>query len=110
MILSAVTFFPVVGVVAVLLLPRARPALAKAAALAFTVATFVLSLPLWIHFKPGSADYQFVEQRGWMPSLGISYHLGIDGISLLLVLLTTFLMPLVILSAWQYIEDRWKEF
>ena len=56
------------------------------------------------------ADYQFEEQRAWIPSLGISYHLGIDGISLLLVLLTTFLMPLTLLASWHSIEKRWKEF
>ena len=72
--------------------------------------TFLVSIPLWTRFDAGSADYQFVEHRAWMPSLGISYHLGIDGISLLLVLLTTFLVPLVLLSAWDAIESRLKEF
>src|SRR5262249_47658080 len=61
-------------------------------------------------FNPQVAGYQFVELRPWMPSLGISYHLGLDGISVLLVLLTTFLMPLSLLSSWHSIETRWKEF
>ena len=51
-----------------------------------------------------------MEQRAWMPSFGISYHLGVDGISLLLVLLTTFLMPLTLLASWHSVERRWKEF
>src|SRR5262245_33969069 len=63
-----------------------------------------------MRFDRSDVDYQLEEQRPWMPSFGISYHLGIDGISLLLVMLTTFLMPIVLLSAWHYIESRWKEF
>ena len=110
MILSLVTFLPVVGAALIMLLPRDREELVKGTALGTGVATFLASLPLWTHFDAGSADYQFVEQRGWMPTLGISYHLGIDGISLLLVLLTTFLVPLVLLSAWYSIEARVKEF
>jgi NADH-quinone oxidoreductase subunit M len=109
MILSTVTFLPALGALAVLLLPR-RDGLARVAALLVSLLTFAVSLPLWTRFNGASADYQFVEQRAWMPSFGISYHVGIDGISLLLVLLTTFLMPVVVLSSWRYIEARWKEF
>src|SRR5262249_39460922 len=58
----------------------------------------------------GPAEDQFVEQRAWLPAFGLSYPPGVDGISLLLVLLTTFLMPLTLLSAWHAIESRWKEF
>ncbi len=110
MLLSLVTFVPAVGAVVVMLLPRSREELAKGAALLASVVTFLVSLPLWFRFDPKVAEYQFVEQRPWMPSLGISYHLGIDGISVLLVLLTTFLVPLVLLSAWYSIESRVKEF
>ncbi len=109
-LLSIVTFLPAAGAVLVFLLPRRQEALTKAAALAVTVVAFAASLPLYWGFDSAVADYQFVELRAWMPTLGISYHLGIDGISLLLVLLTTFLMPLVLLSAWRAIESRWKEF
>jgi NADH-quinone oxidoreductase subunit M len=109
-ILSTVTFLPALGAALIFLMPRNRPGAVRQAAFWTTVATFVVSLPLWLRFDRGSADYQFVEHRGWMPSLGISYHLGIDGISLLLVLLTTFLVPLVLLSAWHAVEFRWKEF
>jgi NADH-quinone oxidoreductase subunit M len=109
-ILSTVTFLPAVGAVLVALLPRAREGVVKMVALGVTLLTFVVSLPLWAAFNPEVAGYQFVETRAWMPSLGISYHLGLDGISVLLVLLTTFLMPLSLLASWHSIETRWKEF
>jgi NADH-quinone oxidoreductase subunit M len=109
-LLTLVTFLPAVGAAVVLLLPRRQEPLTKLLALATTVVTFGVSLPLYFGFDATSADYQFVEQVAWIPSLGVSYHLGVDGISVLLVLLTTFLMPLVILSSWASIESRWKEF
>src|SRR6266508_2814357 len=110
MLLTVVTFLPALATLLVSSLPRGRPELVKATAFAVTAATFLASVPLYLRFDPASAGYQFVEQQAWMPSLGISYHVGIDGISLLLVLLTTFLMPLTLLSAWHAIESRWKEF
>jgi NADH-quinone oxidoreductase subunit M len=109
-ILSAVTFLPVVGAALVFLLPRRAEGLVKVTALATTLVTFAVSVPLFTRFDASLSAYQFVEQRAWMPTLGVSYHLGVDGISLLLVLLTTFLMPLVLLSSWHSIERRWKEF
>ena len=110
MILSTITFLPLVGAVAVAFMPRRQEAAVKGLALAVSVLTFVVSLPLYAVFNPAVADYQFVEARTWMPTLGVTYHLGVDGISLLLVLLTTFLMPLTILASWHSIERRWKEF
>ncbi len=109
-VLSIVTFLPAVGAVVVALLPRGRVALARWCAFLAAAATFAASLPLYVRFDAGSADYQFVERVRWMPSFGISYHLGIDGISLLLVLLTTFLSALALLSSWRAVEDRVKEF
>ena len=109
-LLSAVTFLPAAGAVLVFLLPRRRDAAIKALTVAVAVATFAASVPLYWGFDPARADYQFPDWHAWMPTLGISYRLGVDGISLLLVLLTTFLMPLVMLSAWNAIESRWKEF
>jgi len=109
-LLSTVTFLPALGAVLVFLLPRRAEALARQVAFAVAVVTFVVSLPLYFGFSPATPDYQFVEQQAWMPTLGVSYHLGVDGISLLLVLLTTFLMPLVLLSSWSSVEARWKEF
>jgi NADH-quinone oxidoreductase subunit M len=109
-LLTLVTFLPVAGAVLVLLLPRRQDSTVRLVTLTTTLVTFVVSLPLYFHFDPVSADYQFVEQKAWIPSLGVTYHLGVDGLSVLLVLLTTFLMPLVILSSWTSIESRWKEF
>ena len=109
-ILSAVTFLPVLGAAVVFLLPRRAEGLVKVTALATSLVTFAVSVPLFTRFDASLSAYQFVEQRTWMPTLGVSYHLGVDGISLLLVLLTTFLMPLVLLSSWHSIERRWKEF
>jgi NADH-quinone oxidoreductase subunit M len=109
-VLSAVTFLPVVGAALIFVLPRRWESLVKVTALATSIVTFAVSVPLFTRFDASLSAYQFVEQRAWMPTLGVSYHLGVDGISLLLVLLTTFLMPLVLLSSWHSIERRWKEF
>ena len=110
MLLTVVTFLPALGALLLFLLPRDRPDLVKTTSVAVTAVTFFASLPLYLSFDPASAGYQFSEHRLWMPSLGISYHVGVDGISVLLVLLTTFLTPLTMLSAWNAIESRWKEF
>jgi NADH-quinone oxidoreductase subunit M len=110
MILSTVTFLPVVGAVAIALVPRDREETVKRVAFVTALATFLASVPLFAGFDARSPDYQFVEMVPWMPSFGIGYHLGVDGISLLLVLLTTFLMPLTLLASWHSIERRWKEF
>jgi NADH-quinone oxidoreductase subunit M len=109
-LLTLVTFVPLVGAILVLLLPRRQEHVTKLATLATTLVTFAISLPVYFRFDAASADYQFVEQRAWIPSLGVTYHVGVDGISVLLVLLTTFLMPLVLLSSWTSVESRWKEF
>ncbi|MGH7278067.1 MAG: NADH-quinone oxidoreductase subunit M [Candidatus Rokuibacteriota bacterium] len=109
-LLSAVTFLPALGAVALLLVPRGAAGALRAGGLAVAVATFLLSVPLYVGFDGASAAYQFEEQLPWIPSFGVSYHLGIDGISLLLVLLTTLLTPLALASAWHAVEDRVKEF
>ena len=109
-VLSTVTFLPVLGALVIFLVPRRSEELIKVVALITSLIAFVVSVPLYTRFDAGTAEYQFVEQHAWMPAFGISYHLGVDGISLLLVLLTTFLMPLTVLSAWHAIESRWKEF
>jgi len=109
-LLTVVTFLPLGGAVALMLVDRGREALLRGAALAIAVATFLISLPLYFGFDAGSADYQFEIVARWMPSLGVGYHVGIDGISLWLVLLTTFLTPIALASAWHAVEDRGKEF
>jgi NADH-quinone oxidoreductase subunit M len=78
--------------------------------LAFTLAEAALSLPLYWLFNPHTAEFQFKQDTPWIPSLNIHYTLGLDGISLLLVLLTTLVMPLCVLASWTYIKTRVKEF
>jgi len=109
-LLSVVTFLPALGAVALALLPRGRDELLRRGALAVSLATFVLSIPLYVSFDAASPDFQFEEFLRWMPGLGVGYHVGIDGISLLLVLLTTFLTPVALASAWESIEEGTKEF
>jgi NADH-quinone oxidoreductase subunit M len=77
---------------------------------AFTTALALFSLQLWWEFDPTTAKFQFAESASWIPALKINYAVGIDGISLLLVLLTTLIMPLCVLASWRYIQTRLKEF
>ena len=83
---------------------------ARNVALWTSMITFILSLFLWTGFDTTTAEFQFVERRPWIEGYAISYHLGIDGISLLFVLLTTFLMPLCLLASWDAIKTRVKEY
>jgi NADH-quinone oxidoreductase subunit M len=111
-LLSVVTFLPLVGTALLVLLPRDEGRQHKAVALLTTLVTFFVSLGLWAGFdaRPGAPEFQFEEMYAWVPSVGISYHVGLDGVALLLVMLTTALMPIVVLSTWKAIQDRPKEF
>jgi NADH-quinone oxidoreductase subunit M len=115
MILTTIIFLPLVGALLVLLVggggdrPDREPAV-RAVALAFSILTFAATLYLWWRFNPGSADFQFIENRTWLPQFGISYHLGIDGISLFLIVLTGFLTPLALLSSWESVHKNVKLF
>jgi NADH-quinone oxidoreductase subunit M len=109
-ILSIVTFLPAAGAAALALVPRRAEGALRVGALLVALATFAASLPIWLGFDGDSPEYQFEEIARWMPGLGVSYHVGIDGISVLLVMLTTFLTPIALASAWQAIEERTKEF
>ena len=108
-ILTWVTFVPLIGAILILLLLRQAKA-ARVTALVVTVLDFVLSLHLWFNFDPGRGDDQFVERVAWLFGGNIQYHLGMDGISLVLVMLTTFLGPVVILSTFAAIRERVAEF
>ncbi len=110
MLLSTLVWLPTLGAAALLLLDRRDTRRLRQVALAVTAATFIVSGLLWIGFDRARPGMQFAEQRAWIPGAGISYHLGVDGISLLLVLLTALLMPLCILSAWTQVTTRVKEF
>lgn len=108
-ILSVLTFLPLVGAVAILLMDKRSAGLIKGWAFTVAVANLAISLPLWWLFDPSNPGMQFVEKYSWIPSLGIEYHLGIDGISLLLVLLSTFLSVICIAASWS-VEKRIKEY
>ncbi|QDB99927.1 NADH-quinone oxidoreductase subunit M [Mesorhizobium sp. 8] len=111
-ILSTVTFLPLVGVLLILFVrdesENARRNI-RMIALWTTIITFVISIFIWTGFDNSQAGFQFVEKRGWLDS-GISYHMGVDGISMLFVILTTFLMPLCILASWESIQKRVKAY
>ncbi len=111
-ILSAVTFLPLVGV-ALLLLTREDSPYGRRnilnVSLLTTVFTFILSLFVWIGFDYSNPGFQMIEQHEWLGT-GIAYYLGVDGISMLFVILTTFLMPFCVLASWNSIEKRLKEY
>jgi NADH-quinone oxidoreductase subunit M len=111
-LLSFVTFLPLFGVLMIFLI-RGDEAMvarnARAVALFVTIATFLLSLVLWVLFDPSTADFQFVEEATWL-MVGIDYRMGIDGISLLFVILTTFLMPFCILASWKSVTERVQDY
>jgi NADH-quinone oxidoreductase subunit M len=113
-ILSLLTFLPLAGALFILTVRDDDPKIvarnARYTALWTSGINFLLSLYLWFHFEPGTADFQFVEKAEWMPVLGLSYHMGVDGISVLFVLLTTLLTPICILASWQAITERVKEY
>lgn len=105
-LLSTLIWLPIVGGVLVLALGDSRIALARWVALATAVASFLLSLPLYMGFDTSTAAFQFVEQMPWIPAFNASYHLGVDGIALPLVLLTTFVTIPVVIAGWTVIEKR----
>lgn len=111
-ILSTVTFLPLVGALLILLIrEEGEAAKRNIRAIAFitTAATFVVSLFIWTGFDTSEPGFQMVEKVAWLDS-GISYHMGVDGISMLFVILTTFLMPLCILASWESVEKRVKAY
>ena len=109
-ILSVVLFTPLVGAWLLLFIPRENEHAHKITGNVFGALGFLVSLPLIRWFKPGWAGFAFEETADWIPSIGAKYHLGIDGISLLLVMLTTFLGMIAILSSWSAIHQRTKEY
>jgi NADH-quinone oxidoreductase subunit M len=110
--LSAIIFLPVVGLVIIALLPKPQPKTIKLLALAFTLVSFALSLAIFCIFdRSGGAigQIQFAEKLSWIPAINAFYHLGVDGLSLPLVILMTFLGVLAVLVSWK-IELRPKEY
>jgi NADH-quinone oxidoreductase subunit M len=107
--ISLLLLLPLMGALVLLLVPRQQRQTLLTLALLASIAAFVWSLRLFQAFDPGAGEMQFVERIPWMPAFGIGYIVGIDGISLFLVLLTTFLMPLAIVASWT-VQDRIKEY
>jgi NADH-quinone oxidoreductase subunit M len=110
-IITTVTFLPLVGVLLILFIngeSEAAKRNIRMIALLTTLVTFFVSIPLWSNFDNASAAFQFVESHAWLNS-GISYKVGVDGISMLFVILTTFLMPFTILASWE-VESRVKAY
>jgi NADH-quinone oxidoreductase subunit M len=112
-LLSLVTFLPLAGA-AIILFVRGDDAVvaqnARWAALWTSLIVFALSLILWFRFDTGTADFQFVERLEWLPEFGVGYRMGVDGVSVLFVLLSTALTPICILASWEAIESRVREY
>lgn len=109
-LLSAIIFLPFIGILLLLFVDRQNDRLMRWVTLATTTLIFGLSLSICGGFKGQTADMQFVERLNWLPGAGIQYYIGVDGISLFLILLTTFLTPICVLASWTDIKDRVKEF
>ncbi len=112
-ILSLVTFLPLVGALFLLFVRGEAEVVARQSrmvALWTTLIVFFLSLFIWIGFEPGTAAFQFEERVDWLPQYRIGYHMGVDGISMLFVILSTFLMPICILASWEAIEKMVREY
>ena len=112
-LLSLLTFLPLAGA-AVIMFTRGDDAAvasnARWTALWTSLLVFLLSLILWARFDRASAEFQFVEQLAWLPEFGVGYHMGVDGISVLFVLLSTALTPLCVLASWEAIEHRVRDY
>jgi NADH-quinone oxidoreductase subunit M len=112
-LLTIITFIPMIGVLFLLMIRGDDEAVSRNAryvALWVSGFTFVISLALVLNFDSARSGYQFEEFREWLPNTGISYHLGVDGISMPFILLSTFLTPLAILASWKSITVRVREY
>ena len=104
--LTTLGVVPLIGSLVVILLPKGRALLAKQVALVFSVATLVLTIVMALQFQGDSVEpFQFVESYPWIPTFGISYSVGVDGIGLVLVALATTLVPIVILAGWNDVDE-----
>jgi len=108
--LSLILFTPLVGALAVLLINRQNENAIRWIANLFALAGFVISVPLWFWYNPQNPEFQFVERLPWIPSVGAEYFLGVDGFSALLIMLTTLMGSIAVLSSWNAITERVKEY
>ena len=109
-ILSFLLFAPLVGAMLVLFLPSNKTKLIQQFGVLVSIITFAISFIVYINFDYSNTDFQFVHQVVWIKNLNITYFVGLDGLSILLVLLTTFLTPLTLWSSWESIKDKVKAF
>src|SRR6266511_1117001 len=113
-ILTSLIALPIAGAIVLLLVrpgddEQSAP-LVRYVALIVSVLVFAETLLLWARFNPASADFQFVERHAWIPAFGITYFIGVDGISLLLLVLTAFLTPVALLSSWASVHEKTRAF
>jgi NADH-quinone oxidoreductase subunit M len=112
-LLSLVTFLPLAGALIIMMVRGEDAVVARNArwtALWASLITLALSLLLWTGFDQSTAEFQFVEQVDWLPEYGVGYHMGVDGISVLFILLSTILTPLCILASWESVQTRVREY
>jgi NADH-quinone oxidoreductase subunit M len=112
-LLSLTTFVPLIGAAFILLIRGEAAVVARNArnvALWTSLITLVLALMVWANFDPKSAAFQMEERAAWIPGLGLTYHMGVDGISVFFVVLSAFLTPLCVLASWKAITERVREF
>jgi NADH-quinone oxidoreductase subunit M len=110
MIISLLIAIPLITSLIILALPRTSASAVRWTALLGSAVTLVLSVVMFTQFSPGEAGYQMVEQMPWISSIGADWHVGVDGISLFLIMLTTLLTLLCVISSWSSIHDRVKEY
>src|SRR4249919_2758749 len=101
---------PLAGILAIAMIDGRREALIRTMAVAVSALVFAVTLVLWARFDASSAAFQFAERHAWIPAFGIDYSVGIDGISLMLVVLTGFLTPLALLSSWASVHQKTRAF
>src|SRR5436305_7466995 len=111
-ILTSLIAVPIAGALLLLLVSSDEQdaPLARNIALIVSLLVFAETLLLWTRFNAASADFQFVERHAWIPAFGISYFVGVDGISLFLLVLTGFLTPLALLASWESVHKKTKAF
>jgi NADH-quinone oxidoreductase subunit M len=109
-LLSLILALPIAGAAVIVMMSAEARRLIKILGLLFSTAAFLLSVWLFLAFDAGNGGMQFVEKVPWIPALGVSYHVGVDGISMLLVVLTTFLTPIALLASWESVTRRLKGF
>ena len=105
-LLSLVIWTPIIGGILVLFVGDEKPGVVRKIALLVSILTFLLTLPLYSEFNNDTHLMQFVERNSWIPAFNIEYFVGIDGISMPLILLTSFTTVVVIISAWEIIQYR----